>query len=62
MFETRSSIVRGFELKTFDCVGLATFLGEFDLVRLPKSIKRLTLIENERRMTLKFSDQLGLGN
>ena len=48
MFETRSSIVGGFELKTFDCVGLAKFWGEFDFVRLPKSIERLTSIENER--------------
>ena len=31
--------------KTFDCVGLAKFLGEFDFVRLPKSIERLTSIE-----------------
>ena len=58
MKPARCSIVsKVFELKTFDCVGLATFLGEFDLVRLPKSIEPLTLIENERRMTLKFSDQ-----
>ena len=62
MFETRCSIVRGFELKTFDYVGLAKFLGEFDFVRLPKSIERLTSIENKRRKTLKFNDRLGLGN
>ena len=62
LFETRCSIVKVLELKTFDCVGLAIFLGEFDVVRLPTSIERLNLIEYERRMTLKFSDRLGLGN
>ena len=62
MFETRCSTVEVFELKTFDCVGLAKFWGELDFVRLPKSIERLTSIENERRTTLKFSDRLGLGN
>ena len=61
MFETRCSIVKVFKLKTFDCVELAKFLGEFDFLRLPKSIERLTSIENERRTTL-VSDRLGLGN
>ena len=62
MFETRCSIVKVFKFKTFNCGGLAKFWGEFDFVRLPKSIERLTSIENERRTTLKFSDRLCLGN
>ena len=48
MYQSRvrlCSIKEAFDYRTFDCVRLAKFLGEFDCVRLPNSIKINRTIE-----------------